>query len=66
MSKRRHVVPDGSYTWEIDEFLDRDLFLAEVELNDPAEKVVLPEWLAPYVVRDVTGTKKYVNLNLAR
>jgi len=64
--KRRHVVVDGAYTWEIDEFLDRDLWLAEVELSDPAEEAALPEWLAPHVVRDVTGVKKYVNLRLAR
>jgi len=64
--KRRHVVPDGTLTWEIDEFLDRELFLAEVELDDPDAQVTPPEWLAPHIQRDVTGSKKYVNLNLAR
>ena len=64
--KRRHVVPDGDVTWEIDEFLDRDLWLAEVELSHPEQPVAVPEWLAPHVARDVTNAKKYVNLNLAR
>ena len=59
--KRRHVVPDGALTWEIDEFLDRDLHLAEVELDDPHQRVELPEWLEPHVRRDVTGSKKYVS-----
>jgi CYTH domain-containing protein len=26
----------------------------------------LPDWLAPYVVREVTNESQYVNLNLAR
>ena len=64
--KRRYVVPDGDRTWEIDEFLDRELFLAEVELDDPDAAVEIPPWLAPHVERDVTGAREYVNLNLAR
>ena len=45
---------------------DRELFLAEVELSDPEQHPELPEWLAPYVVREVTNEAEYVNLNLAR
>lgn len=66
VTKRRYVVDDGALTWEIDEFTDRDLVLAEVEL--PSAEVVpdLPSWLAPAVVREVTGEAEYVNANLAR
>jgi CYTH domain-containing protein len=56
---------DGALTWEIDEFLDRDLVLAEVELPDPAAKFALPEWLEPFVVREVTEDPAFQNLNLA-
>lgn len=63
--KRRHRVPEGALTWEIDVFLDRDLVLAEVELPGDQD-VTIPEWLAAQVVRDVTGESEYVNLNLAR
>ena len=63
--KRRHRVADGGLTWEIDVFLDRELVLAEVELPDD-RPVEVPAWLAPHVVRDVTGEADYVNLNLAR
>jgi CYTH domain-containing protein len=66
VKKRRYAVPDGDVVWEVDEFLDRDLVLAEVELRDPAEQVVLPSWLADHVVREVTGDGDYVNLNLAK
>ena len=64
--KRRFKVPEGDLTWEIDAFDDRELFLAEVELSDPQQHPELPEWLAPYVVREVTNESEYVNLNLAR
>ncbi len=64
--KRRHVVSEGAHEWELDEFLDRELFLAEVELRDENEAVDPPGWLAPHVVRQVTGESEYVNLNLAR
>ncbi|MEO6443865.1 MAG: CHAD domain-containing protein [Gemmatimonadaceae bacterium] len=63
--KRRHVVPDGLLHWEIDEFLDRRLVLAEIEL--PSADVVpeFPSWLVPSVEREVTGEAEYVNANLA-
>ena len=64
--KRRHVVPNGVLAWEIDEFLDRDLVLAEVELPSAEAPVAVPEWLAPQVVREVTGEPAYLNSTLAR
>jgi CHAD domain-containing protein/CYTH domain-containing protein len=64
--KRRYKVKDGIFVWEIDEFLDRDLFLAEVELPTAETPVEVPAWLAPFVVREVTGESQYVNQNLAR
>jgi len=48
-------VPDGELVWEIDEFLDRPLWLAEIELPSADTEVRVPEWLAEYVVREVTG-----------
>ncbi|MGA9525144.1 MAG: hypothetical protein WBV82_27030 [Myxococcaceae bacterium] len=66
VQKRRSLIEDGDLVWEVDAFLDRDLFLAEVELPSASTQVVIPEWLAPYVVREVTGEDAYVNVNLAR
>ena len=66
VSKRRHRIPDGEVVWEVDEFTDRSLVLAEVELRRVDQDVVLPDWLAPTVARDVTGEPEYVNANLAR
>jgi CHAD domain-containing protein/CYTH domain-containing protein len=64
--KRRHKVREGEREWEIDEFLDRDLVLAEVELPSADTPVEPPEWLRPHVVREVTGEAEYKNENLAR
>jgi CHAD domain-containing protein/CYTH domain-containing protein len=66
LTKRRYRVSSDGLVWEIDEFTDRELVLAEVEL--PAADVVpeLPDWLCPYVVREVTDEPEYLNVNLAR
>jgi CHAD domain-containing protein/CYTH domain-containing protein len=64
--KRRYRVEEGALTWEIDQFLDRDLVLAEVELPDPATAVELPKWLEHFVVREVTEDPAFLNLHLAR
>ena len=66
LRKRRYYVPDGELRWEVDEFLDRELVLAEVELTDPALPVTPPRWLASLIVREVTGEPEYLNVNLAR
>jgi CYTH domain-containing protein len=66
LRKRRYYVPEGALTWEIDEFLDRELVLAEVELPAPETQVSLPGWLAPLVEREVTGEAAYLNVNLAQ
>ena len=62
---RRHVVPDYGLEWEIAQFLDRDLVVAEVAIAQDAPLVV-PEWLEPYVVREVTGEPGFTNRELAR
>jgi CHAD domain-containing protein/CYTH domain-containing protein len=66
LKKRRHRVADGKLTWEIDDFADRKLVLAEVELPDRHADVEIPKWLRPHVVREVTEEEEYENTNLAR
>lgn len=62
--KRRHVVADYGLDWDIDEYLDRDLVLLEVATEELGAG--LPEWLQPYVVREVTGEGEYTPRALAR
>lgn len=62
--RRHHRVADGDLTWEVDEFQGRDLVLAAVEgLAD--REVSFPAWLAPCVVREVTGEAEFGNASLA-
>lgn len=63
--KHRHPVPDGGFLWEVDVFLDRELVLAEVELREGQRVPPAPEWLAPYIVRDVTDDPSYTNSSMA-
>jgi len=65
LRKRRYLVPDGELVWEIDEFLDRPLVLAEVELPTPDFQVAIPDWLEPSLVREVTEESAFSNLRLA-
>jgi CYTH domain-containing protein/CHAD domain-containing protein len=66
LTKRRHFVPDGDLVWEIDEFTDRSLVLAEVELPSADTTVEPPDWLAPAIEREVTGDPAYLNSTLAK
>ncbi len=64
--KRRYRVAEGGFFWEVDEFLDRELAVAEVELPTPRTRVEIPAWLSGYVVREVTEEPTYANRALAR
>ena len=66
LHKRRYVIPDAGRYWEVDEFLDRDLVLAEMEIPSADTEIAVPEWLRPTLVRDVTGERNYTNRSLAR
>jgi CYTH domain-containing protein len=66
LRKRRFEVEADGRTWEIDEFKNRDLVLAEIELDSEDDDVVFPDWLAPAVQREVTGEPEFQNINLAR
>lgn len=66
LTKRRYVVRHGQDNWEIDEFTDRALWLAELELSHPDVSIALPDWLKPVLVREVTLEREYSNRSLAR
>ena len=65
LTKTRTKVPDGNLVWEIDEYDAIDLVIAEVELPTADTTVTVPDWLAPHVVREVTGEPEYGNYKLA-
>ncbi|MBK8058636.1 MAG: CHAD domain-containing protein [Gemmatimonadetes bacterium] len=65
VAKRRHVVADGALHWEIDEFTDRALVLAEIELPAAGITCEFPAWLMAAIEREVTDDAAYVNARLA-
>jgi CYTH domain-containing protein len=65
LRKSRYRVREGGFIWEVDVFEEPDLVLAEVELPAVDTVVVIPDWLKPHVVREVTGEPKYANSSIA-
>jgi adenylate cyclase len=66
LTKRRYLVRNGADTWEIDEFTDRVLVLAELEIDRADARIDMPGWLRDVLVREVTDDKAYTNRSLAR
>lgn len=66
LKKRRYRVPVGDDEWEIDEFMDRELVLAELEMPSVDHRIEIPDWLSAVLVRDVTDEPRYTNRSLAR
>lgn len=64
IEKRRHLVPFGGLTWEIDVFEGRHdgLIIAEVELESERQAVMLPDWVGD----EVTDDDRYFNASLSR
>ncbi len=65
VTKKRHRVAVDGLVWEIDEFSDFPLVLAEVELPCAQYACAIPIWLSPWIVREVTEDSRYRNFNLA-
>ncbi len=63
--KRRYTWSSGPDTWVFDVFRGRKLVLCEIEVDSESRAIVIPEWLSPYVVRDVTDESEFTNVNLA-
>ena len=63
--KVRHRVREGALVWEVDEFLDWPLAMAEVELPDASAEVTHPAWLRAVLGREVTSDPRYRNSALA-
>ncbi len=65
--KRRYSIRESDgLLWEVDEFLDRTLVVAEIELPGVDTDVELPPWLRAVLNREVTEELKYANARLAR
>lgn len=64
IDKVRHIVNYEGHMWEIDEFYgdNEGLLMAEVELQDADETVVLPHFIGP----EVTGNPLFYNKHMLK
>lgn len=62
IAKERYIIPKGKNTYEVDVFQGENegLIIAEIELSDPQEEFIKPEWLEA----EVTGDTRYYNVSL--
>ena len=62
VEKIRHIVKYDNHKWEIDVFSgsNEGLVVAEIELNNEAEKFSIPSWIG----QEVSEQVKYYNMNL--
>ncbi len=62
IEKTRRKIPFAGLIWEVDEFYgdNEGLVVAEVELDDEAQEVSLPDWVG----EEVTHDARYFNANL--
>jgi CYTH domain-containing protein len=63
--KVRYYKSDNDLTWEIDEYDDISLVIAEIELPSEDYDLQIPEWLEPYIIMEITEFKEFSNSNLA-
>ena len=63
--KKRYLIGDGDYTWEVDFFDNYGFVIAEIEfktVKDAEAFDTLPSW----IIREVTNEPFYLNCNLAK
>ncbi len=64
IEKNRYVLPIADLIWEIDEFMGANagLIMAEVELQNEQQAIVLPDWIG----EEVSGDRRYYNSYLSQ
>jgi len=66
ISKIRHVkYTDDNLKWEIDEFKDISLVIAEIEIPTDDYDVKYPNYIEDVFIKDVTGIKEFNNRRMS-
>lgn len=62
IEKYRTTIKINDIFWEVDEFIgdNQGLVIAEVELNDENQKIILPDWVGEEVTNDYRFTNSYL------
>lgn len=65
LSKNRFNKIDGDLTWEIDDYIEFNLVVAEVELPSEDYPLELPDFIKDNLICEITSLKDFSNSNLA-
>jgi len=65
ITKKRMIFKDGEITWEIDDFENVKLIVAEVELPKETYRLKIPKQIKNEMIIEVTGMTEFFNDNLA-
>ena len=65
LEKLRTRITIGDRLWDIDQFTHIPVVLAECELPSIDTPLDIPDWLAPFIVREVTEEPAFRNAELA-
>lgn len=62
IEKYRTTIKINDIFWEVDEFIgdNQGLVIAEVELSDENQKIILPDWVGEEVTNDYRFTNSYL------
>lgn len=62
IEKYRTKIKLNDDTWEVDEFVgdNEGLVIAEIELKDENQKIILPDWVGEEVTNDYRYTNSYL------
>jgi CYTH domain-containing protein len=63
--KKRHIYINGVDKWEVDQYMDFDLVIAELEMPTKEHEFETPEHISDELIMEVTGLREFTNLSLA-
>ena len=65
IKKTRYFFKSGSEIWEVDDFENLKLVMAELEVNSLNDMVEVPQCIVDELLVEVTGDKSFSNQNMA-
>jgi CYTH domain-containing protein len=65
LEKKRLVYENNGDTWEVDEYLDFELIMAEIEMPNKEYVFEIPEHIQDEIIMEVTGIKEFSNYSLS-
>lgn len=63
--KNRSIYIDNDLKWEVDNFKDCKLIIAELEIPYKDYKIIIPNFIQEKLLLDVTGLNQFTNINLS-